>query len=66
MKVIADDIVKNLSLLIADELECMQRERHFPGSDADRMDSKIEEHYKRATKLREIRTQLEDLMTEEV
>lgn len=45
--------------------EAAERERTYPGSDPDKMDDYIKFHENRVDKLRTIRRELEDLLTQQ-
>lgn len=64
MKAIERNIIDSLSELIWDSKESLESERTYPGPDADNMDSKIAHYETRVARLREIRKDLEDLLTQ--
>lgn len=58
------DIQGSLSDQIAADLRALASESHHPGFDADKSDDKIGSLKKRIEKLRSLRTQVEDTLTE--
>ena len=58
---LASDIVYNISELILRELSCVAHEEHFPCSDPDKMDSIISIGKNKATRLRKLREDFENI-----
>ena len=59
-----DTIVHGLSMLIRSDLSAMESERTHPQSDPDRMDDKIKHYKTRASRLRQLREDFENFMSE--